>query len=559
MILKGSSRSNGSDLATHLLNGYDNERAELAQVRGTIADDLHGAFAEIELIASGTRAQKPLFSLSINPHEELSREQYFEAIDAIEKRLGFEGQPRAVVFHEKDGREHAHVVWSRIDAASMKAIPDSFYKARLCDMAIVLAERYGHELPEGLKRWKEKNLQFDEKLEPSLGETANAKKTGINPEQRRADITQAYEQADSAAAFVNALEEQGYVLAKGDSRAFVIVDSFGDVYSLSRYVKGARAKDIKARLSALDVDGLPSVAAAQAQAKARLAAQEERAREQAKAEDKQAALDAHDHVAEELGKDAFEAPNPDEIVGDEREREKRSAAQKRAQMEAVQAERRIWQAQDEQAQFTRQQEEKLALHAAQKSESSGLLFRMRAAVADLIDSKPALRSVLGHVTAQTGLDPRERHRLESEALARRHEREKRAMEGKRRALEKIEQRERKSLERDLKREALVKMRLREQMRAQAKNAAREQARGEPLWETDPRLLEEGAFGRAFNEEAVIEHAEFHGDDDEGEGESGGRQPRTHAKGRRRWRDRENERGIKQGRSKGRGYGYSRDE
>ena len=29
MILKGSARANGSDLATHLMNGYDNERAEL--------------------------------------------------------------------------------------------------------------------------------------------------------------------------------------------------------------------------------------------------------------------------------------------------------------------------------------------------------------------------------------------------------------------------------------------------------------------------------------------------------------------------------------------------
>ena len=92
MILKGSARANGSDLATHLMNGYDNERAELGEVRGTIADDLHGAFAEIELIATGTRAQKPLFSLSINPHEALTREQYFEAIDAI----GPDGRPQII-------------------------------------------------------------------------------------------------------------------------------------------------------------------------------------------------------------------------------------------------------------------------------------------------------------------------------------------------------------------------------------------------------------------------------------------------------------------------------
>lgn len=87
MILKGSARGNCVDLATHLMNGYDNERVELGEVRGTIADDLHGAFAEIEAIASGTRAKNPLFSLSINPYEALTREQYFEAIDAIETKL----------------------------------------------------------------------------------------------------------------------------------------------------------------------------------------------------------------------------------------------------------------------------------------------------------------------------------------------------------------------------------------------------------------------------------------------------------------------------------------
>lgn len=40
MILKASSRANGFDLAVHLMNGYDNEQVELAEVRGTIADDL---------------------------------------------------------------------------------------------------------------------------------------------------------------------------------------------------------------------------------------------------------------------------------------------------------------------------------------------------------------------------------------------------------------------------------------------------------------------------------------------------------------------------------------
>ncbi|MCZ4262322.1 hypothetical protein O4G76_15890 [Limimaricola sp. G21655-S1] len=91
MILKGSQRGNGSDLAVHLMNSYDNERVEIAEIHGAVADDLFGAFAEFEAVASGTKASKYLYSLSINPPSLLSREQYGEAIALIEERLGLQG------------------------------------------------------------------------------------------------------------------------------------------------------------------------------------------------------------------------------------------------------------------------------------------------------------------------------------------------------------------------------------------------------------------------------------------------------------------------------------
>lgn len=41
-----------------------------------------------------------------------------EAIAEIERKLGLENQPLAILFHEKGGRRHAHFVWSRIDGSS---------------------------------------------------------------------------------------------------------------------------------------------------------------------------------------------------------------------------------------------------------------------------------------------------------------------------------------------------------------------------------------------------------------------------------------------------------
>ncbi|MCD1625260.1 MAG: hypothetical protein ACU0B7_07855 [Paracoccaceae bacterium] len=46
--------------------------------------------------------------MSFNPPEgaNASIEDFEKAIEQVEAKLGLEGQPRAIVFHEKDGRRH---------------------------------------------------------------------------------------------------------------------------------------------------------------------------------------------------------------------------------------------------------------------------------------------------------------------------------------------------------------------------------------------------------------------------------------------------------------------
>ena len=142
MILKGNQRGGGQRLAAHLLNSFDNERIEIADVRGAVAQDLSaGAFAEWAAEASGTRCQKFLYSLSLSPPQaqgRLTREQYLELVlePDLERSLKLVGQPRAVVFHEKrdkDGvlREHCHAVWSRIDTDRMRAVQISHDRLKL--------------------------------------------------------------------------------------------------------------------------------------------------------------------------------------------------------------------------------------------------------------------------------------------------------------------------------------------------------------------------------------------------------------------------------------------
>jgi Relaxase/Mobilisation nuclease domain len=71
------------------------------------------------------------------------------AAERAESALGLKDQPRAIIIHEKNGRRHAHVVWSRIDPEQMKALNLPYFKNRLSELPQDLYLEHGWELPEG--------------------------------------------------------------------------------------------------------------------------------------------------------------------------------------------------------------------------------------------------------------------------------------------------------------------------------------------------------------------------------------------------------------------------
>lgn len=256
MILKGNQRSGGQNLASHLLKD-ENDHVELHELRGFMADDLHGAFAEAQAIAKGTKCKQYLFSLSLNPPQDqaVGIKSFIRAANEAEKRLGLTDQPRAIVFHEKEGpkgyRRHAHVVWSRIDSESMTAVNHSWYKNKLTALSKELYLEHGWDLPNGLKDPLLKNpLNF------THAEWQQALRVDRDPREIKQAFRQAWQQSDSAKALRAALQEQGFMLAKGDRRGFVAVDYQGEVYSLARWTR-IKAKEVKKRLGS--PDSLPSV------------------------------------------------------------------------------------------------------------------------------------------------------------------------------------------------------------------------------------------------------------------------------------------------------------
>lgn len=253
MILKGSQRSGGKQLGLHLLKMEENEHVEIHEVSGFISDKVMGAMNEAYAASRGTRCKQYLFSLSLSPpeRESVRIETFEKAIADVEERLGLSGQPRIVVFHEKEGRRHCHAVWSRIDAQTMtaKELPHFGWKLRKLAKEIFLEN--GWNMPRGYE-----SAKLRDPRNFTLDEWQKAKRAGIDPRELKSAVQNCWNHADGVNAFAAALEDRGLFLARGDRLGFVAINVDGDVFAIARLISG-KSKDVMARLG--DPARLPSV------------------------------------------------------------------------------------------------------------------------------------------------------------------------------------------------------------------------------------------------------------------------------------------------------------
>ncbi|MEM9128246.1 MAG: relaxase [Pseudomonadota bacterium] len=250
-------------MANHLMK-EDNERVDIHEIRGFASNDLHSAFRESYAISRATKCKQHLFSLSVNapPIEDVADDDFVDAIDRAEERLGLSGQPRAIIFHEKEGRDgqirrHAHAVWSRIDIDELKAKQLSFTKAKLQELSRELYLEHDWRMPPGMLNKPDRDPKAF-----TLEQWQQSKRAGIDPQKLIGIFQDAWSVSDSSDSFRHALQEHGYVLAQG-RRGFVGVDHNGEVYAVSKWTK-KKAKDVRKKLG--DHKELPSIDQAHAQA-----------------------------------------------------------------------------------------------------------------------------------------------------------------------------------------------------------------------------------------------------------------------------------------------------
>lgn len=262
MIIKGGSCAGARRLGIHLTRLDTNELYDVKEIRGVVSESLYGALREIEAVAAGARTGKPFYHASINTRgfERLTDEQRMYAVDQLEAKLGYTGQPRVVVVHEKKDREHCHVVWSRIDLGRMAAISDSHNYRKHEEVARALEKEFGLERVQGAH--VERDGKERPERTPSHREMLQAERTGLGAQQAKELMTGIWNTTKNGKEFQGALAEKGWILARGDRRDFVAIDPTGGVHSIARRIEGAKAADVRERFADIDPRSLQSVAEA---------------------------------------------------------------------------------------------------------------------------------------------------------------------------------------------------------------------------------------------------------------------------------------------------------
>ena len=152
-----------------------------------------------------------LWSIHPASTETMTPAQWARSVAVLEKELGLEGQPRTLVYHVKRGedgvpREHLHVVWQRTDLETHTLRHDGWNYDAHKRAAIALEREFGHALAP--RQRQPEALSKDERQQ--------AKRTGVNIEQVKADLTAAWQATHNGQEFKTEIEAQGYVLAQGD-------------------------------------------------------------------------------------------------------------------------------------------------------------------------------------------------------------------------------------------------------------------------------------------------------------------------------------------------------
>lgn len=87
----------------------------------------------------------------------------------------------------------------------------------------------GRKLPRGLQEDRGTERHQARKAHADLKEKQQQERSGITKEERQAELTKLWQETKDAGSFATKLQDAGYILAQGDSRAYVVVECVGEI------------------------------------------------------------------------------------------------------------------------------------------------------------------------------------------------------------------------------------------------------------------------------------------------------------------------------------------
>ncbi len=261
MIIKGTACTGAKRLADYLLRQGTNEAIHIREIGNYPSAKLTTSCLRhaLQLMATEAKAKGLKCALyhvivALPENETLSDDQLKVTITTLGKNLGLSKKLRVVVEHNKDGRQHFHIVFNII---SLKRRTTALWLVQMNKRQRTIARDLEEKL--GLRPI----AAFGLKNAPAKGqvlrywEYQRGKRTGIDPLKMRDEVTDAYKQSLTSAEFIRTLAKSDYIITKGKYNCCVLIDKAGDVHGLVRRIHKVKLQDIKRKYPELDTIYLP--------------------------------------------------------------------------------------------------------------------------------------------------------------------------------------------------------------------------------------------------------------------------------------------------------------
>ena len=257
MIVKARAGQGGPALARYL-DGGKNENAELLALRNLDAPSLNAAIYDMDGLARGSACRNHALHVQLRaaPGERLTPDQWREACDRYAEAFGMEDHQAAIILHhQQDGTTHAHLVFNRVHPETLKAADLWRNYPKHKELARQMERDWGLQPVPDRKREQARDYS-----QAGQQETEQARRMGQNVHDIREHVRQLWENSQTGQEFAGALEAEGYQLAKGDKRDYVVLDPTGSPYSLGSRTTGAKAREVREKLGDLDPAKVPDIA-----------------------------------------------------------------------------------------------------------------------------------------------------------------------------------------------------------------------------------------------------------------------------------------------------------